>query len=49
LVKKYPNFGGVMGWEYFNSMTEKGGEGKPWEWCKYMKEIFEEGIAERVS
>ena len=21
LVKKYPGFGGVMGWEYFNSMT----------------------------
>lgn len=27
----YAGFGGVMGWEYFNS--EPGGEGRPWEWA----------------
>jgi chitinase len=47
LAKKYPNFGGVMGWEYFNSMTEKGGEGKPWTWAKFMKDIFHEAEEER--
>ncbi|CAG9954056.1 unnamed protein product [Clonostachys rosea f. rosea IK726] len=27
-------FGGVMGWEYFNSMP--GGRERPWEWAKFM-------------
>jgi hypothetical protein len=27
-------FGGVMGWEYYNS--EPGGEGRPWEWAEFM-------------
>ena len=29
-----PNFGGVMGWEYFNCLS--GDEGKPWEWAEAM-------------
>jgi len=40
LVKKYPDFGGVMGWEYFNSMTEKHGEGEPWLWASFMSDIL---------
>ncbi|KKK23679.1 hypothetical protein ARAM_006272 [Aspergillus rambellii] len=34
LVEQFPNFGGVMGWEYFNSMP--GERGKPWEWAAEM-------------
>ncbi|KAI9041670.1 putative class III chitinase [Aspergillus affinis] len=34
LVQKYPNFGGVMGWEYFNSYP--GGREKPWQWAAAM-------------
>ena len=34
------SFGGVMGWEYFNSMTERDGEGKPWMWARFMAEIL---------
>ncbi|EYE95829.1 putative class III chitinase [Aspergillus ruber CBS 135680] len=34
LVEQYPNFGGVMGWEYFNSMP--GGREKPWTWAAVM-------------
>ncbi|KAF1350045.1 family 18 chitinase glycoside hydrolase [Delphinella strobiligena] len=34
LRSKYPNFGGVMGWEYFNSLP--GDAGRPWEWAAGM-------------
>ncbi|KAL4870214.1 hypothetical protein BDV12DRAFT_207917 [Aspergillus spectabilis] len=34
LVERFPNFGGVMGWEYFNSMP--GQREKPWEWAAAM-------------
>ena len=40
LKKKYPDIGGVMGWEYFNSMTEESGEGKPWCWAKWMSKVL---------
>lgn len=33
-------FGGVAGWEYFNSLPE---EGKPWEWAELMKNTMEGG------
>lgn len=36
LRRKYPDFGGVMGWEYFNAMTEADGLGKPWCWAQFM-------------
>jgi hypothetical protein len=29
-----------MGWEYFNSMTEGGGEGRPWGWAEFMNGIL---------
>ncbi|RDW78395.1 chitinase-2 [Coleophoma crateriformis] len=31
---KYPKFGGVMGWEYFNSLP--GDRERPWEWAAFM-------------
>ncbi|MFB9904904.1 glycosyl hydrolase family 18 protein [Allokutzneria oryzae] len=34
LVRKYPTFGGVDGWEYFNSLP--GGTARPWEWAAEM-------------
>ena len=40
LKEKYPNMGGVMGWEYFNSMTERDGYGTPWGWAKWMSEVL---------
>ncbi len=34
LRARYPRFGGVMGWEYFNA--EPGGEAAPWQWAERM-------------
>lgn len=34
LRAKYPSFGGVMGWEYFNSLP--GEHGEPWRWAEGM-------------
>lgn len=34
LVGRHPRFGGVMGWEYFNSLP--GGKERPWEWAQVM-------------
>lgn len=34
LVQQFPNFGGVMGWEYFNALP--GARGKPWQWASEM-------------
>ena len=34
LRAKYPAFGGVMGWEYFNSLP--GDMARPWEWAAFM-------------
>ncbi|KAL1991938.1 hypothetical protein VTN49DRAFT_5246 [Thermomyces lanuginosus] len=31
LAEQFPDFGGVMGWEYFNSLP--GGVEKPWQWA----------------
>ncbi|PKS09821.1 hypothetical protein jhhlp_004444 [Lomentospora prolificans] len=38
LATQYPRFGGVMGWEYFNSLP--GGQERPWEWAKTMMSII---------
>ena len=32
LVQKYPDFGGIDGWEYFNSLP--GDTAAPWEWAQ---------------
>jgi hypothetical protein len=34
VVGRHADFGGVMGWEYFNSLP--GGEERPWEWARTM-------------
>lgn len=34
LVQQFPNFGGVMGWEYFNALP--GTQSKPWQWASEM-------------
>lgn len=49
LVRRFPRFGGVMGWEYFNSMTEGEGEGRPWVWAAFMNKILRDaGASEKV-
>ena len=35
---KYPAFGGVMGWEYFNALP--GGRARPWEWAVCMGRVL---------
>ncbi len=40
LTGKYPNFGGVMGWEYFNSITAAEPFGWPWSWANLMTSIL---------
>ena len=34
LVERFPTFGGVMGWEYFNSLP--GEKEQPWQWAAQM-------------
>lgn len=43
LVDLFPNFGGVMGWEYFNGLP--GDVGKPWEWVENVGMAVECGVA----
>lgn len=38
LLKKYGTIGGIMGWEYFNSVP--GGTAQPWQWAQEMTEIL---------
>ncbi|KAL7931878.1 glycoside hydrolase family 18 protein [Trichoderma chlorosporum] len=38
LVEEYGQIGGVMGWEYFNSLP--GGTAAPWEWAQIITEIL---------
>ncbi|KAH8664258.1 chitinase [Xylariales sp. PMI_506] len=38
LKSKYARFGGVMGWEYFNSAP--GGKDRPWEWAERMTKLL---------
>jgi len=47
LIKRYPKFGGVMGWEYFNSITSRDPVvGRPWIWAQFIKEIYDEALGE---
>jgi hypothetical protein len=41
LVAKYPTFGGVDGWEYFNS--DPGGTPAPWQWAREMTSAMSGG------
>jgi hypothetical protein len=38
LAGRHPRFGGVMGWEYFNSLP--GGRERPWEWAQAMTALL---------
>ncbi|KAK6609592.1 alkaline phosphatase [Botrytis cinerea] len=38
LKLRYPTFGGVMGWEYFNSLP--GDRDRPWEWAAWMTRVL---------
>ncbi|KAF4120766.1 Glycosyl hydrolases family 18 [Geosmithia morbida] len=40
----YPNFGGVMGWEYFNALP--GGRERPWEWAETMTGLLRSHLPE---
>ncbi|MEC3993898.1 discoidin domain-containing protein [Actinacidiphila sp. DG2A-62] len=41
LAAKYPSFGGVAGWEYFNS--EPGGTAAPWQWAASVSAAMNNG------
>ncbi|KAI9898590.1 hypothetical protein N3K66_006950 [Trichothecium roseum] len=41
---RYGNFGGVMGWEYFNSLP--GGTERPWLWAKEMTKLLRGSLFE---
>jgi len=38
LAGRHARFGGVMGWEYYNSLP--GGKERPWEWARYMTALL---------
>lgn len=38
MVGQHKKFGGVMGWEYFNSLP--GGRERPWEWAQWMTRVM---------
>lgn len=42
LKVRYPGFGGVMGWEYFNSLP--GDRARPWEWAAFMTKNVRNGL-----
>lgn len=48
MVGQHARFGGVMGWEYFNSLP--GGRERPWEWAQWMTKILkaEQAMAPEV-
>ncbi|PON24119.1 chitinase [Trichoderma gamsii] len=39
---RHERFGGVMGWEYFNSLP--GGRERPWEWARQMTSILRNNV-----
>ncbi|KAF5017583.1 hypothetical protein F66182_10473 [Fusarium sp. NRRL 66182] len=44
LVRKYPRIGGVMGWEWFNAVTEQDPEvGRPWKWAEMINDMLNPG------
>ncbi|KAK0710388.1 glycoside hydrolase superfamily [Apiosordaria backusii] len=46
LQKKWGVIGGVMGWEYFNSLP--GGEKAPWKWAQVMTKILRPGLVPEI-
>lgn len=47
LKLRYPGFGGVMGWEYFNSLP--GDRARPWEWAAFMTRHVRSGLLASVQ
>ncbi|KAI1801889.1 glycoside hydrolase family 18 protein [Daldinia bambusicola] len=43
LASENPRFGGVAGWEYFNSLP--GGQSSPWEWAAWMADHIKAAAA----
>ncbi|KAJ3498531.1 hypothetical protein NLG97_g1048 [Lecanicillium saksenae] len=47
LRNKYGQIGGVMGWEYFNSLP--GGTSEPWKWAQVMTEILRPNAVPKLT
>ncbi|KAM0255527.1 hypothetical protein ACHAQJ_005674 [Trichoderma viride] len=47
LVEEYGQIGGIMGWEYFNSLP--GGTSEPWEWAQVVTEILRPGLVPELK
>jgi hypothetical protein len=43
---RYPGFGGVMGWEYFNSLP--GDREAPWKWAEFMTKNVRGGVQSAI-
>lgn len=40
IVDVFPTLGGVMGWEYHESFTQREGGGRPWAWAGFMTDVL---------
>lgn len=47
LTAEYGTIGGIMGWEYFNSVP--GGTVAPWQWAQDMTEILRPGYGVQLT
>lgn len=47
LTAEYGTIGGIMGWEYFNSVP--GGTAEPWKWAQEMTEILRPGYSVQLT
>ncbi|GAO14758.1 uncharacterized protein UV8b_04550 [Ustilaginoidea virens] len=47
LRKRYGQIGGIMGWEYFNSLP--GGTSEPWKWAQVMTEILRPNLVPALT
>lgn len=47
LTAEYGTIGGIMGWEYFNSVP--GGTAAPWQWAQEMTEILRPGYGVQLK
>lgn len=47
LTAEYGAIGGIMGWEYFNSVP--GGTSAPWQWAQEMTEILRPGYGVQLT
>ncbi|KAH0564804.1 hypothetical protein GP486_001806 [Trichoglossum hirsutum] len=44
VVRKYPRIGGVMGWEYFNSITAIEEDQNPWCWPQFISGVLRPSV-----